>query len=607
MTNFVNNISGGVGVSGVLQVQRLILSHDMRTLVVVHTGRQVNGQDRYGVALVSGVTNQLLPWSTRLWQDNLQFVGGIQRAFAADIAPDDSYFVVASGSGGDRPPINDTVIRFPIEGGANVEATWISRHFDSVYSVAATEQGVYAGGHFMWNESPTARDPWPGLDDVGYGTGQGLGGYGLGDEVVRREHLGLLDPATGKAREWYSTSNSAEGEKAMLAFSGGLLIGGDGPTKGGFNVGRIAYFDFASIPAANGTDTVIVDPIAGRVKQPNQEFTVSGTATANNGVNRVELTVFDRQTQRYLADNLTTWQTANNTILTTLGTPGATSTTWSLPLTITGNREMELRARTFSNSGSQDPSPAIKKFETFDFSDQPPDANVNGPGGIVASTAFTIQGSATDDVGVQSISFTLQDESNDRYLQDDGSVATNSNSFNVEPDVVGATSTTWSYDVVVPYEGEWTIRARATDTAGQSSLDTADRTWLVDSNAIAPTVTISAPAVMMPPTSAQTVQVTPGQPITFSGHASDDEELARVEIQLRNNTTGERLAADGTWNNTVQAGWYRIGPVQHQRSGLRLVLHHAVQPVPGQLLVHRAGGRRAGPGDDEQHAGSADA
>ncbi len=467
LTNFVNNISGGVGVSGVLQVQRLILSHDMRTLVVVHTGRQVNGQDRYGVALVSGVTNQLLPWSTRLWQDNLQFVGGIQRAFTADIAPDDSYFVVGSGSGGDRPPINDTVIRFPIEGGANVEATWISRHFDSIYSVAATEQGVYAGGHFMWNESPTARDPWPGLDDVGYGTGQGLGGYGLGDEVVRREHLGLLDPATGKAREWYSTSNSAEGEKAMLAFSGGLLIGGDGPTKGGFNVGRIAFFDFASIPAANGTDTVIVDPIVGRVKQPNQEFTVSGTATANSGVNRVELTVFDRQTQRYLADNLTTWQTANNTILTTLGTPGANSTTWSLPLTITNNREMELRARTFSNTGSQDPSPAIKKFETFDYSDQPPDANVNGPGGIVASTAFTITGSATDDVGVQSISFTLQDESNDRYLQDDGSVATNSNSFNVEPDVVGATSTTWSYDMVVPYEGEWSIRVRAVDTAGQ--------------------------------------------------------------------------------------------------------------------------------------------
>ena len=67
-----------------------MLTHDMRTLLVVHTGRQVNGQDRYGVALISTATNQLLPWHTRLWEDNLQFVGGIQRAYAADIAPDDS-------------------------------------------------------------------------------------------------------------------------------------------------------------------------------------------------------------------------------------------------------------------------------------------------------------------------------------------------------------------------------------------------------------------------------------------------------------------------------------------------------------------------------------
>src|SRR5690606_24136481 len=99
----------------------------------------------------------------------------------------------------------------------------------------------------------------------------------------------------------------------------------------------------------------------GRVKRPNEQFVVSGTSTATAGVNRVELTVYDRQTRRYLTDNLTTWQTANNTILTTLATPGATSTSWSLPLTITNNRTLELRARAFSNSGSQDPSPAIKK------------------------------------------------------------------------------------------------------------------------------------------------------------------------------------------------------------------------------------------------------
>ena len=561
VTNFVNDLSGGVGTGGALGVQRMVLSHDMRTLVVVHTGRQVNGQDRYGVALINASTNQLLPWSTRLWQDNLQFVGGIQRAYAADISPDDSYFVVGSGSGGDRPPINDTIVRFPLNGGANVEPTWISRLFDSVYSLAVTEQGVYAGGHFAWNESPTARDPWPGLDEVGYGTGQGLSGYGLGDEVVRREHLGLLEAETGKAREWYVVSNSVEGEKAMLATPRGLLIGGDGTTKGGFNIGRIAFFDFNSIPAANGTDTTIVDPIAGRVKRPDEQFTITGTATAPTAVNRVEVSIREVGSGRYLADNLTTWQTASNTIVTTLASPGTASTNWSLPVTITGNRSMELRAIAYSNTGAADPSPAVKKFETFDLSDQPPNTNVTGPSGsVVASTTFTITGSATDDVGVRSMSVTIQDKSNDRYLQDDGSAGTTYNSFGFDPDVVGATSTTWSFPVTVPYEGEWIVRARATDTEGQSDLDTADRTWLVDSNALPPTVTVGAPAVMLPPVAAQTVQVVPGQPITFSGTANDDEGLGRVEIQLRNTTTGERLAADGTWDKTSPVGWFRVSP-----------------------------------------------
>ena len=131
-------------------------------------------------ALIDTATQTLLPWRTRLWEDNLSFVGGIQRIYSGDIAPDDSYFAVGSGSGGDRPPINDTIVAFSLEGGDNVEPKWVSRAFDSVYSIAISERAVYFGGHFSWIESPTARDPWPGLDNVGYGTGQGLSGYGLG-------------------------------------------------------------------------------------------------------------------------------------------------------------------------------------------------------------------------------------------------------------------------------------------------------------------------------------------------------------------------------------------------------------------------------------------
>jgi hypothetical protein len=71
---FVNNITGGIGTNGTLRVHAVVLTHDNSKLLVVHTGRQINGQDRYAAALIDTATNQLLPWRTRLWDDNLQTI-----------------------------------------------------------------------------------------------------------------------------------------------------------------------------------------------------------------------------------------------------------------------------------------------------------------------------------------------------------------------------------------------------------------------------------------------------------------------------------------------------------------------------------------------------
>lgn len=560
-SDFVNNITGGIGTNGELAVQRLKLSHDEGRLLVVHTGRQVNGQNRYGVAIINTRTNKLTPWRTTLWEDNLQFVGGIQRAYGGDISPDDSYFVVSSGSGGDRPPINDTVIRFNLNDDADAKPVWITRQFDSTYSVAITEAGIYVGGHFQWSESATAPVPWPGLDDVGYGTGQGLSGYSLGDAVVKRFHLAALDPADGHALEWFVTSNSYEGDKHIEATPRGLFVGGDGNTKGGYNVGRIGFFDFGNVPAQNGTQTVITDPIEGRIKPVDEQFEITGTATAASGVQRVEVEIMDRNSNRYLNDDLTTWgSTTSNTINATLD-PGTGSTrTWRLPLTMTANRELLVRARAVAGNGTADNTKATKKFETFGTDDRPPTTSITGPPSPLRQLTFTITGSAADDIGVNGVSFTLRD-SRDRYLQDDGTVSGTYHTFRVTPDVVGATSTTWSYEVTVPYEDEWWAQARSSDTAGQSSLDTADRRWIVSENGQPPTVSITQPAVMVPPTAAQPVTVTPGSPITFAGSANDDQALNEVTITLRNTSTGERLASDGSWGTNVIAGSYRISPV----------------------------------------------
>ncbi len=563
VTNFNNDLSGGVGVNGDLSVQAMDITHDGTKLLVVHTGRQIAGQDRYGMGLIDLTTNQLLPWRSHLWDDNLQFVGGVTRIYAGAIAPNDQYFVVSSGSGGDRPPISDTAVAYPIAGGDNVQPLWISRNFDSVYSIAISEVAVYLGGHMNYMESPTAPDPWPGLDNVGYGRGQGLAGYGLGDDVVTREHIGAVSPVDGKALDNFNPgSNSFEGNKAMLVMPRGLITGGDATTQGDRNVWRLAFYDFNSIPAVGPNETTIINPIEGRVEESDVPFVVNGTATATSGVQRVQIEVRERDTGRYLMDDGTTWGPANtgNTINVILGSPGATSSTWSLPLTIAGNHRIQLWAKTFAINGSSDASKALKRFETFGLADETPTTSVSGPSGsVIPTTTFTVTGTAQDDVGVNSITFSFRDAQN-RYLQDDGSTSTAYNTFRGLPDVVGATSATWSYEFTVPYEGQWTMQAIAVDTAGQSDLRSADRTWLVSDTAIPPTVTIATPAVMVPPVTIAPLTMAPGSPVTFSGTATDDEGLDLVEINLRNSATQENLASDCTWGVGLQQGDCRISP-----------------------------------------------
>ena len=144
----------------------------------------------------------------------------------------------------------------------------------------------------------------------------------------------------------------------------------------------------------------------------------------------------------------------------TLASPNATTTTWSQSVTITGNRAMQIRARTVALNGSNDTTKAVKKIETFSTADKTPTASISGPSGVLPSTTFTVNGTATDDIGVSSLSYTMRDVNN-RYLQDDGSSSATYNSFRFTPDVVGATSTTWSFDVTVPNEGEWLLAGHA--------------------------------------------------------------------------------------------------------------------------------------------------
>ena len=175
--------------------------------------------------------------------------------------------------------------------------------------------------------------------------------------------------------------------------------------------------------------------------QAGVQFVIDGRATAPGRVRRVQVEIQDRNTKRYLQDDLVTWGAAN-TLEASLATANATATAWSLPVTVTGNHELQILARTVAVTGGSDPTKAVKKFESFGIDDQTPTTSITGPsGGVLASTTFVATGTASDDKGVNALSYWFRDDSN-RYLQDDGSVAASFNTFRGAPDVVGATSAT---------------------------------------------------------------------------------------------------------------------------------------------------------------------
>jgi hypothetical protein len=105
------------------------------------------------------------------------------------------------------------------------------------------------------------------------------------------------------------------------------------------------------------------------VEESGVQFVIDGQATAPGQVRRVQVEIQDRNSKQYLQDDMASWGPANN-VFASLASPNATSTAWSLPVTLTGNRELQVMAKAFAVTGGSDPTKPIKKFETFGLQDQ---------------------------------------------------------------------------------------------------------------------------------------------------------------------------------------------------------------------------------------------
>lgn len=459
-------ITDGIGKNGNFSVKALDITPDGNTLLVVHTGTNIAGVERAGAALIdiSGVVATVKPWQTDLYHDwYYRCAGGYLSLRDGEISPDGSYFVIV-GKGHDRPPVCDSAIRWPIDGDAGVEPDWISRHFDSVYSVGISDTAVYTGGHFRVQEAPGSTDPYPGDQLRTYNISDATDIADLGTEIVWRDQVGALDPATGKSFDWAPATNSSGCVCSLTTIDRGLLLGHDRTQVGVFTTGRHAFFDFGAT-----TDTIIptlsiTTPAAG--SSTTSPVSIEGTASDNIGVTKVYMTLRSRNGLGWYRIDGTFGSWQKHLISTT--SPGATTTNWAATPTLPDG---DFRAYFWAEDPAgnrSDPKEAVQFFVSSTVDTETPTVTIANPTANQAVDGIvTFSGVASDDQTVQTVEIAIRDRTNGLWLQTDFTWATGWNSLDV-PVAAASPSVAFGYNLLLP-AGSYKANVIATDSAGKKT------------------------------------------------------------------------------------------------------------------------------------------
>jgi len=159
-----------------------------------------------------------------------------------DIAPDGSYFVIATTGAYRAGSLCDTASRWELgRTGPGQQPTWVDyTGGDTLYSVAITGPAVYVGGHQRWLNNP-------------------LRSGSAGPGAVAREGIAALDPRNGLPLLWNPGRDRGVGVFALVSTPEGLWIGSDTD-----RIGRYEYHGkLAFMPVAGGS--AVPEPRVGAV------------------------------------------------------------------------------------------------------------------------------------------------------------------------------------------------------------------------------------------------------------------------------------------------------------------------------------------------------
>jgi len=274
--------------------------------------------------------------------------------------------------------------------------------------------------------------------------------------------------------------------------------------------------------------------------------TLAGSASDNvSGVQREQVSILDNNTTKYW--NGSSFASGTEVFLTaTLASPGATSTTWSLPFpnsSFPADGSYSVHALATDAAGNAE---ATGTLTTFSYDTSPPNTTAlsfpaAGASYNAAGWTGTITGSATDSLsGVQREQVSILNNATHKYW--------NGSTFGSSSEVFqtatlaspGATATTWSLSFPnssFPADGSYSVHALATDKAGNTEASGLSATFNYD------TAAPSTPALSFP--AAGGSYNVSGWTGTISGSANDSTSgVQQEQVSILDKTTNMY------WNGT---------------------------------------------------------
>ena len=469
-------------------------------------------------------------------------------------------------------------------------------------------------------------NPFPGDQFTNYGFGNGQGPALLGSQVVAREQLGSLDPATGKSLDWNPGSDSFLGGQSLTFVpERGLLVGHDGNRLGGNLIGRHAFFPlgndagtpapppppanngFSCVAADDGNDkvltfsgtrgtteslrrngkwagsvtgrntqtvvngagddfavrvfgpefdtpfseiacsadgagnpvgppggvvdlsTTITSPLSGQVVDFGN-VTFTGDASAPGGIQKVRLTVVRSADGNYLNED-GTYTSRWAAIDVDLETPDE-QRSWSKSVDLDQTGEYRLTAKTFANDGSKNSNVAVT-FLVGSTADAAPDLEVTGPANPSTGRTAVIEGTVTDDLGVESVRFTMRDRDGALFLREDGTLGA-SFTFTAVLSNPGAATTNFARTLTNVPEGSFTVRVEALDSSGQR--DVVSRTYSQVGNTSPPSIQLTGGADQ---------RIGSNSRAAFAGTAQADAGIDKIEVLIRDITDFSGVSSNG--------------------------------------------------------------